>query len=168
MRIPLGSSGGAQTKETVCFCTSVTLKTGFFSGTAGAKKVTHSEQSNSTTQFPRLLLDFLFSSCESIRSMLFFHNPTSLWGFEVDGMAARAVAPPVEGHDDEAVLGEGRQSRHRAVAPVPGEHECVFVSVAFLRVHEAAQTPPAYLRRERDAEDIKLCAAYVCICVRER
>lgn len=40
--------------------------------------------------------------------MLFFNNPTSLWGFEVDGMTARAVAPPVEGHDDEAVLGEGR------------------------------------------------------------
>lgn len=40
--------------------------------------------------------------------MLFFHNPTSLWGFEVDGMAARAVTPTVEGHDDEGVLGEGR------------------------------------------------------------
>lgn len=39
--------------------------------------------------------------------MLFFHNPTSLWGFEVDGMAAGPVAPPVEGHDDEAVLREG-------------------------------------------------------------
>lgn len=33
MRIPLGSSGGAQATDTVCLCTSVTLKTGFFSGT---------------------------------------------------------------------------------------------------------------------------------------
>lgn len=69
---------------------------------------THNKQSNSATQFSWLLLDFPFSSCESIHSMLFFNNPTSLWGFEVDGMTARAVAPPVEGHDDEAVLGEGR------------------------------------------------------------
>lgn len=53
--------------------------------------------------------------------MLFFHNPTSLWGFEVDGMAARAVAPPVKGHDDEAVLGEGRKSRYRGVVPVTRE-----------------------------------------------
>lgn len=109
MRIPLGSNGGAQTRETVCFCTSVTLKTGFFSGTVGGKKGnTHRKQSTSATQFPCLLLDFPFSSCESIRSMLFFHNPTSLRGFEVEGMAAGAVTPPVEGHDDEAVLREGR------------------------------------------------------------
>lgn len=40
--------------------------------------------------------------------MLVFHNPTSLWGLEVDGMAARAIPPPVEGHDDEAVLRERR------------------------------------------------------------
>lgn len=53
--------------------------------------------------------------------MLFFHNPTSLWGFEVKGMAAGAVAPPVEGHDDEAVLREGRQSRYGGVVTVPGE-----------------------------------------------
>lgn len=33
-----------------------------------------------------------------------FHNPTSLRGFELEGVAAGAVAPPVEGHDDEAVL----------------------------------------------------------------
>lgn len=33
MRIPLGSSGGAQATDTVCLCTSVTLKTGFLSGT---------------------------------------------------------------------------------------------------------------------------------------
>lgn len=39
--------------------------------------------------------------------MLFLHNPTSLWGFEVDRVAAGAIAPPVEGHDDEAVLREG-------------------------------------------------------------
>lgn len=64
--------------------------------------------------------------------MLFLHNPTSLWGFEVDGMTAGAVAPPVEGHDDEAVLGEGRQSRYRCVVPVPGERHCMFVSVTFL------------------------------------
>lgn len=68
---------------------------------------THSKKSNSATQFPWLLLDFPFSSCESMHSMLFFHNPTSLWGFEVDGMAAGAVAPTVEGHDNEAVLREG-------------------------------------------------------------
>lgn len=39
--------------------------------------------------------------------MLFSHNPTSLWGFEVDRMASWAVAPTVEGHDNEAVLREG-------------------------------------------------------------
>lgn len=39
--------------------------------------------------------------------MLFSHNPTSLWGSEVDRMASWAVAPPVEGHDNEAVLREG-------------------------------------------------------------
>lgn len=80
----------------------------FLRDCGGKEGNTHSKQSNSATQFPRLLLDFLFSSCESIHSMLFFHNPTSLWGFEVDGMAARAVTPTVEGHDDEGVLGEGR------------------------------------------------------------
>ena len=64
--------------------------------------------------------------------MLFFHKPTSLWGFEVDGMAAGSVAPPVEGHDDEAVLGERGQSRYRGVVSVSRESESVFVSVTFL------------------------------------
>lgn len=72
----------------------------------GKEGKAHSKKSNSATQFPWLLLDFPFSCCESIHSMLLFHNPTSLWGFEVDRMAARAVAPPVEGHDDEVVLRE--------------------------------------------------------------
>lgn len=108
MRIPFGSDGGAQSRETVCFCTSVTLKTGFFSGTVGAKTEIHTvRRRNSATLFPQLLLEPPFRSCKSIHSMLFFHNPTSLWGFEVDGMAAWAIAPTVEGHDDEAVLGEG-------------------------------------------------------------
>lgn len=39
--------------------------------------------------------------------MLFSHIPTSLWGFEVDRMASRAIAPTIEGHDNEAVLREG-------------------------------------------------------------
>lgn len=93
---------------------------------------THSKQSNSATQFTWLLLDFPFSSCESIHSMLFFHNLTSLWGFEVDGMTAWAVAPPVEGHDDEAVLGEGRQNWYRGVVLIPGDCQRVFISGTFL------------------------------------
>lgn len=64
--------------------------------------------------------------------MLFLYNPTSLWGFEVDGMAAGAVAPPVEGHDDEAVLGEGRKSCYGCMAPVSRERHCMFVSMTFL------------------------------------
>jgi len=79
--------------------------------------------------------------------MLFFHNPTSLWGFEVDRMAAWTVAPPVEGHDNEAILGERRQSRYCAVVPVPRDRQCAFVSMAFLRVHQTAQTPPVYLNK---------------------
>lgn len=51
----------------------------------------------------------------------FLESLTSLWGPEVDGVAAGAVAPPVEGHDDEAVLRVGRQSRDHAVVPVPRE-----------------------------------------------
>lgn len=79
-----------------------------FLGDCGCKdRNTHCKKSNSATLFPQLLLEPPFRSCKSIHSMLFFHNPTSLWGFEVDGMAAWAVAPTVEGHDDEAVLGEG-------------------------------------------------------------
>lgn len=78
----------------------------FLRDCGGKDSDTHSKKSNSATQFPWLLLDFPFSSCESIHSM-FFHNPTSLQGFKVDGMAAWAVAPTVEGHDDEAVLREG-------------------------------------------------------------
>lgn len=58
------------------------------------------------------MLDFLLSSSESISPMLVLpqplYNPTSLGCFEVDSVAAGAVAPPVEGHDDEAVLREGR------------------------------------------------------------
>lgn len=46
VRIPLGSNGGAQASETECLCTSVTLKTGFFTGTIGAKKETHKLSSN--------------------------------------------------------------------------------------------------------------------------
>lgn len=57
---------------------------------------------------------------------------TSLRGFEVDGMAAGAVAPTVEGHDDKAVLGEGSESRYRRVVPVPWECERLFISVVFL------------------------------------
>lgn len=53
--------------------------------------------------------------------MLFFHNPTSLWGFEVEGMAAGAVALPIEGHDDEAILRERRQSWYCGMVAVPGE-----------------------------------------------
>lgn len=79
----------------------------FLRDCGGKKGNAHSKQSNSATQFPWLLLDVPFSSCESISPMLFFYNPTSLWGFEVDGMAAGSVAPPVEGHDNEAVLREG-------------------------------------------------------------
>lgn len=65
-------------------------------------------------------------------------------------MAAWAVAPPVEGHDNEAVLGEGRQSWHCGVASIPGESQRVFVSVAFLRVHQTTQAPPVYLNKERE------------------
>lgn len=64
--------------------------------------------------------------------MLFFHNLTSLWGSEVDGMTAWAVAPPVEGHDDEAVLGEGRQNWYRGVVLIPGDCQRVFISGTFL------------------------------------
>lgn len=56
----------------------------------------------------------------------------SLWGFEVDGMTAWAVAPPVEGHDDEAVLGEGRQNWYRGVVLIPGDCQRVFISGTFL------------------------------------
>lgn len=93
---------------------------------------THSKQLYSATQFPWLLLDFPFSSCESILSMLVLHNPTSLWGFEVDGMAAGAIAPPVEGHDDETVLRKGRESWYRGMVPVPGDCQRLLVSVTFL------------------------------------
>lgn len=86
-----------------------------------------------------------------MRLTLLFYNPTSLWGFEVDRMAARTVASPVEGHDDETVLREGRQARHGAVGPIPGERQRVFVSVAFLGVHQAAQAPPVYLKQRTDS-----------------
>lgn len=82
-----------------------------------------------------------------MRLTLLFHNPTSLWSFEVDRMAAWTVASPVEGHNDEAVLREGCQARHGAVGPIPRERQRVFVSVGFLRVHQAAQAPPVYLKQ---------------------
>lgn len=80
---------------------------------------------------------------------LLLDNPTSLWGFEVERVAAGAVAPPVEGHDHEAVLGEGPQRRHGGVRAVPGERQRVLLSVAFLGVRQAAQTPPVHLKRGR-------------------
>lgn len=83
--------------------------------------------------------------------MLLFHNPTSLWGFEVDRMAAWTVAPPVEGHDDEAVLREGCQAWHRGMGSIPRERQRVFVPVAFLRVYQTPQTPPVYLKQRTDA-----------------
>lgn len=80
--------------------------------------------------------------------MVFSTILTSLWGFEVVGMAAWAVAPPVEGHDDEAVLGERRQSRQHAVVSVPGERQRLFVAVVFLKVGQASHTPPVDLERD--------------------
>lgn len=73
-------------------------------------------------------------------------------------MAAWAVAPTVEGHDDKAVLREGSQSRYRRVVPVPWECERLFISVVFLWVHEAAEAPPAYLRGEKTEESSALGA----------
>lgn len=126
----------------------------------------HSKQLNSAAQFRWLLLDFPFSSCESINSMLFFHNPTSLGGFEVDGVAAGPIATPVEGHDDEAVLREGWESWYCSVAPVPGERQRVFVSMFFLWIHQSAQMPPAYLHQETDTQQrdqtLQIIHMYAC------
>lgn len=70
-------------------------------------------------------------------------------------MAAGAVAPPVEGHDDEAVLRVGRQSRHHSVVPVPRESYRLFVFMAFLGVGEASQAPPAQLVERREHAGVK-------------
>lgn len=95
---------------------------------------------------------------------------TSLRGSEVDGVAAGAVPPPVEGHDDEAVLGVGRQSRDHGVAPVPREREHLFALVAFLGVGEAAEAPPAQLAegRQHAGGDIQLLFNFAHKCKRER
>lgn len=80
----------------------------------------------------------------------FLESLTSLWGPEVDGVAAGAVAPSVEGHDDEAVLRVGRQARHHAVVPVARERHRLFAFVASLGVGEAPEAPPAQLAEERE------------------
>lgn len=57
---------------------------------------------------------------------------TSLWGFEVDGVATWPIASPVEGHDDEAVLREGREPWYHGMVPVPRVCQSVFVPVSLL------------------------------------
>lgn len=95
----------------------------------------------------------------------FFHGPTSLWSFEVHRMAAWAVSPPIEGHDNEAVLWEGYQSRHCGMASIPRERQHVFVSMAFLQVHQTAETPPVYLNPEIEEHRHKLCISHIYVVV---
>lgn len=86
-------------------------------------------------------------------------------------MAARAAAPPIEGHNNEAILREGHQPCYHSMALVPRERQCLFLSMAFLWLNQTAQTPPIYLQRGSDrnilhsCQDTWYCTLHIQMCV---